>query len=146
MANKWAQGIYQVKNADKYVGKGSVKYRSNWEFQFMRWCDTHPGVLKWASESIRIPYRHPITGKNTSYVPDFFVQYVDKNNKVHTEVIEIKPQKHQLMEKAGRSKYNQAQVIINQAKWQACTAFCKSNGMVFRVLNENDLFVNGKAK
>jgi len=146
MTNKWAQGIYVPKNPDKYVGKGAIKYRSGWENNFMRWCDTNPGVLKWASEPMRIPYRNPITGKNTTYVPDFFVQYVDKNNKVHTEIMEIKPQKHFLVEKAGKNKYNQAQVVINQAKWQAASAFCKSQGLVFRVLSENELFHNGKAK
>jgi len=146
MANTWAKDFYVVKNTDKYIGKGRPMYRSSWEFNFMRWCDTHPGVLKWASEAIRVPYRNPITGKNTTYVPDFFIQYVDKNNTVHSEVIEIKPQKHFLIEKAGKNKYNQAQIIINQAKWQAATAFCKSQGLIFRVLSENDLFHNGKAK
>lgn len=146
MANTWAKDTYQVKNVGKYIGKGKPIYRSSWEFNFMRWCDINPGVLKWASEPMRIPYRNPITGKNTTYVPDFFIQYVDKNNKVHSEVIEIKPEKHQLLEKAGKNKYNQAQVIINQAKWVACSAFCKSQGLTFRVLNENDLFHNGKAK
>ena len=146
MANSWAKDFYQIKNMDKYVGKGKPIYRSSWEFNFMRWCDTHPGVLKWASEPMRIPYRNPVTGKNTTYVPDFFVQYVDKNNKVHTEIMEIKPQKHFLAEKAGKNKYNQAQVIINSAKWQAASAFCKSQGMTFRVLSETELFHNGKAK
>ena len=46
----------------------------------MRLCDEHPNVAKWASESIKIPYRHPFTGKYTVYVPDFFVVYVDKND------------------------------------------------------------------
>lgn len=146
MANNWSKGIFVPKNPEKYIGKGNILYRSSWENNFMRWCDTCPGVLKWASEAIRVPYRNPITGKNTSYVPDFFVQYVDKNNKVHTEVIEIKPQKHYLMEKAGKNKYNQAQVIINNAKWAACNAFCKSQGMTFRVISETDLFHNGKTK
>jgi hypothetical protein len=45
---------------------------------FMRLCDEHPNVYQWASEAIKIPYRHPITGKYTIYVPDFFIVYMDK--------------------------------------------------------------------
>ena len=43
----------------------------------MRFCDEHPGVTQWASEAIKIPYRNPLTGKNTIYVPDFFISYSD---------------------------------------------------------------------
>lgn len=146
MANTWSKGIFIPKNPEKYIGKKAIQWRSSWERQFMQWCDTNPGVLKWASEAIRVPYRHPLTGKQTTYVPDFFIQYLDKNNKVHSEIIEIKPEKHQLMEKAGRSKYNQAQVIINQAKWTAASAYCRQQGLVFRIINENQLFYNGKTK
>jgi hypothetical protein len=146
MAKKWAQGKYIPKHPEKYVGKGNIIYRSSWEFSFMNWCDNNSSVLKWASEPLRIPYRDPFTGKNTSYVPDFFIQYLDKDNKIHTEIIEIKPEKQQLMEKAGRSKINQQMVIKNQAKWAASSAYCKQNGLIFRVLNENNLFHTGKSK
>ena len=86
---KFAQGRYNMKNPDKYVGGKTPLYRSSWEFAFMRFCDESPSIQKWASESIRIPYRHPFTGKFTIYVPDFFIAYADKNGKQHAEVIEI---------------------------------------------------------
>lgn len=146
MTIKYSQGVYTVKNPDKYVGKGKPRWRSSWELNFMLWCDNNKGVVKWASEPIRIPYRNPITGKNTTYVPDFFIQYIDKDNKIHNEIIEIKPEKHQLMEKAGKSKYNQYQVVINQAKWNSAMIYCKKQGLIFRILNETQLFHNGKAK
>jgi hypothetical protein len=41
----------------------------------MKFCDTNDHVLQWASESIAIPYRHPITGKMTQYIPDFLITY-----------------------------------------------------------------------
>ena len=109
----------------------------------MNMCDTNPAIQKWASEAVTIPYRDPLTNRNTIYLPDFFIQYVDKNNIIHNELIEIKPASQQILERVGKNKYNQAQFIKNQAKWAAANAYCKQNGLVFRVLNENDLFHNG---
>jgi len=88
---KWAQGFYTPKNPQKYVGKHTPKYRSGWELTFMTFCDTNKNVLYWASEALRIPYKHPITGKPTMYVPDFFVVYENKFGKKIAEVVEIKP-------------------------------------------------------
>ena len=109
----------------------------------MNFCDTNKSVQKWASEAIQIPYRDPLTGKNTVYVPDFFIQYVDKFNRVLTELIEIKPASQSILERVGKNKYNQAQFIKNQAKWTAATAWCKQQGIKFRIVNENDLFHQG---
>jgi len=35
----WAQGTYTVVNRAKYVGNGEPRYRSGWEFSFMKFCD-----------------------------------------------------------------------------------------------------------
>ena len=83
---KFAQGKFNVKNPDKYVGNKMPTYRSSWEFAFMRFCDEHTSVAQWASEAIKIPYRHPFTGKHTVYVPDFFIVYVDKKGKQKVEL------------------------------------------------------------
>ena len=68
MSNNYSQGKFQVKNPEKYVGKGVPTFRSSWEHVFMSFCDNNPNILKWASESIKIPYRNPLTGKQTIYV------------------------------------------------------------------------------
>lgn len=144
MAHNFARGTFVPKNPQKYVGTGKITYRSSWEFSFCNFCDTNPSIQRWASEAIKIPYRNPLTGKQTVYVPDFFIQYLDKNNKMQVELIEIKPASQQLQEKVGKSKVNQAMFIKNQAKWAAASIYCKHQGIKFRVLNENDLFHNGK--
>jgi hypothetical protein len=141
---RFAQGRFEMKNPDKYVGKRTPMARSSWEFVFMRMLDEHPGVEKWASESIQIPYRDPLTGKHTIYVPDFFIQYIDKNKKKHAEVVEVKPASQTLREKVGKSRYNQEQYIKNMAKWEAATVWCRQNGVRFRVVNEDDIFHQGK--
>lgn len=141
---KTSHGIYQPKNKEKYIGTKTICWRSSWELQFMSWADNNPNIIKWASEPMRIPYRDPLTNKNTTYVPDFLIQYLDKSGKINTEIIEIKPQKHTLLEKVGKNKTNQLHYVKNMAKWQAATAFCKQQGIRFRVITEAELFHNGK--
>ena len=79
--SRWARGPFTPKYPDKYIGKKTPTYRSSWEWAFMNFCDNNPSIINWASESIKIPYRHPLTGKQTIYVPDFFILYNGKNKK-----------------------------------------------------------------
>lgn len=144
MTLKFSQGIYKVQNPEKYIGLGNPRYRSGWELTFMRFCDNNPSVEQWASESVKIPYRDPLTGKATVYVPDFLIVYVDRNHKKHAELIEIKPANQMLKEKVGKNSYNQAQYVKNMAKWEAANAWAKQKGIRFRVINEQDLFHTGK--
>jgi hypothetical protein len=142
---KFVQGVFTPTNPKKYVGKGLPRYRSGWEWAFFQFCDNNDSILEWASEAISVKYRHPITGKITNYVPDVFVRYRTKNNKICTEVIEIKPRKQTMIE--GRmSERDRMVVAINHAKWAAAQAWCQRAGIVFRVLSEDQLFHNGKKK
>ena len=143
MANKFAKGKFTMTHPEKYVGTKIPTYRSSWEWSFMRFCDTNESVQKWASEAIQIPYRDPLTGRQTIYVPDFFIQYIDKNRHMHVELIEVKPASQTILERVGKNKYNQAQYVKNQAKWAAANIWCKQQGIKFRILNENDLFHQG---
>ena len=63
----------------------------------MMFLDSNENVLQWASESISIPYRNPLTGKQSIYVPDFLVTYRGPNNTTKAELIEIKPAAHQII-------------------------------------------------
>lgn len=142
MAN-FAQGTFVPINSKKYVGKGNPRYRSGWEWAFFQFCDTNENVLEWASEAISIKYQHPITGKITNYVPDVFLRYRTRNNKVCTEIIEIKPKKQSVIAEGSRmSERDRMIVAINHAKWAAAQAWCQRAGIVFRVLNEDALFRN----
>lgn len=144
MARKYASGKFTPKHAEKYVGKKSPTYRSSWEFHFMKFCDENPAIQAWASEAVKIPYRNPLTGRHTIYVPDFFIQYKTKKGKNMVELIEVKPNNQTTMESAGKSRHNQAHVALNMAKWEAARAYCKSKGLTFRVVTEKDMFHNGK--
>jgi hypothetical protein len=140
--SKFAQGAYVVKNKQKYVGKGTPRYRSGWELAFMRFLDNNDNILQWASESISIPYRNPITGKQSIYIPDFLITYRNRNNQMVAEVIEIKPKKQSVVE--SKMKANErATVAVNYAKWDSATKWCKKQGLLFRVITEDDMFRNG---
>lgn len=141
---RFAQGKFRCKNPEKYIGKNNPLYRSSWEFTMMKFCDEHTGIVNWTSEGIHIPYLNPLTGKKTFYVPDFLISYVDKNGKKITELIEIKPSNQAFKESIGRSQHNRAHYILNQAKWTAATAWCKQQGIKFRVITEKDIFHYGK--
>lgn len=140
---RFAQGKFTPKNPEKYVGGRNPTFRSSWEFTFMKFCDESPSISQWASEAIKIPYRNPLTGKYTIYVPDFFIVYTDQTGKQHVELIEVKPANQAVKEKVGRSKSNQLHYVLNQAKWDVARSWCKQRGITFRVINENDMYHNG---
>jgi hypothetical protein len=144
MQKRFAQGKFNLKNPQKYLGNKTPIYRSGWEFAFMKFLDENANIISWASESIKIPYRNPLTGKHTIYVPDFFMSYLDRNGKTHAELIEVKPANQSVKEQLGKSVYNQAHYIMNMAKWEAARAFCKQKGINFRIVTEQEMFMGTK--
>ena len=72
--------------------------------------------------------------------------YVDKKGKQKVELIEVKPANQTIKEKVGRSKTNQAAWVVNQAKWGAAQSWCKQKGIFFRIVNEDDIFHQGKRR
>lgn len=144
MAN-FRQGVYSIINKEKYVGKGAPRYRSGWEMTFMMFLDSNDNVLQWASESVRIPYRHPLTGKMTMYVPDFLVTYRGPNNTMRAELIEIKPKAQSILEAKMKDR-DRAIIAINYAKWDAATKWARANGLTFRVITEDQIYHQGNKK
>jgi len=126
--SRFAQGKYTLKNPEKYIGGRTPTYRSSWEFAFMRMCDTNENITKWASEAVRIPYRNPLSGKYTIYVPDFFLVYNDRTGKQHVELIEVKPANHTFKEQLGNSKVNKLHYVVKQSKGGAAKAYWKKKG------------------
>lgn len=139
MARHYHQGKFTPKNPNKYIGTEEPFARSGWEIQFMNFLDTHPSILQWASESIQIPYKHPLTGKNTIYIPDFLIVYIDRHGKQHCELVEVKPLREACNEEA-KTKRDKAYLAVNMAKWQAAVIWAKKHGVDFRIVTERDLF------
>lgn len=142
-STKFSQGVYHPRNPDKYIGKGQIIYRSSWENHFCIFCDTNEHIIEWASEAVRIPYKHPLTGKQTTYVPDFLIRYRTAKNIIKTELIEIKPAGQSALTE-GMNQNQRATVAVNHAKWFMAEKWAKSQGITFRVITEHDIFKNSK--
>jgi len=138
-SSKFAQSIFVPKNPEKYIGKGSIRMRSSWETSFASFLDLNDNILEWNSEGIRIPYKHPLKNKMTTYVPDFLIRYRDKKNNVITELIEIKPYGQAVL-KEGMNANARATIAVNMAKWSAARKWCAQNGLKFRIITERELF------
>ncbi|KKL19318.1 hypothetical protein LCGC14_2466650, partial [marine sediment metagenome] len=60
MAKNWRQGVYEVRNPNKYVGDlKKVIFRSSWELYMNQFLDNNPNILRWSSEEFYIPYIKP---------------------------------------------------------------------------------------
>jgi len=145
MAGKYHQGKYTVKNPEKYVGDANnVIYRSSWECKFFVFCDTHPSVIKWASESIIIPYISPKDGRPHRYFVDMMMIYKTKTGEIKKALIEIKP-KVQMSPPVKKAKVTRRYLqevetyAVNTAKWKAAKQWADKNGVEFKILNEHDL-------
>ena len=77
------------------------------------------------------------------YVPDFIVTYRGPNDTTRAELIEIKPKKQSVIEDKMNSR-DRTVVAINYAKWAAAQAWCKNNGLTFRIITEDQIFRNGR--
>jgi hypothetical protein len=139
MARNFAQGIYKPKNPQKYVGIGSIKYRSSWELTVCQFFDDNPNILEWASEPLRIPYFNPMKNKKTTYVPDFLVVYRDKNGDKRIELVEVKPKSQSLLVEGMKPK-DKAVVLVNHAKWEQAIKWCDKRGITFRVMTEQQIY------
>lgn len=143
--SRYTQCVFYPKNPHKYVGTHPIVARSSWEFAVMRMADRHPAIIHWASESIKIPYYNPVKRKNTVYVPDFLFVYKDRRGQHRSELIEVKPSSQSSLKEA-KTQYDKMSLIVNTAKWKAAQAFCKKNGMSFRVITEREIFANHQPK
>lgn len=148
----WKQGLYTPLNPEKYIGDPTkITYRSSWEQEAFKVCDTNPNVLEWGSEILIIPYfvpnmRHPEnTPREKRYIPDLYVVTQNAQGVISKKVIEIKPYKQtkrSRAKKASTKLYEDYTYEINQLKWEAARAWCDARGMEFIVTTERELFGN----
>ncbi len=142
--NSW-KGIFRPKNPEKYRGDAqNIVYRSSWELKFMRFADTHPDIILWASEELIIPYRSPVDGRMHRYFPDFIVKKRSKTGSITTVMIEVKPasQTKPPVKKKNINKRYIEEVMnwgVNEAKWKAAREYCKKNDWEFSILTEKEL-------
>jgi|GEM_PF-299595 len=99
---------------------GSERYDSSWELQYMDELDKDPMITKWTKHhGLRIPYRK-WWGARGHYVPDFLVELVGGTK----ELREVK----------GTHLF---QDMNTARKLKAGDEFCRSRGMVYRVITKD---------
>lgn len=142
---EYYQGFFKPSNPEKYKGDiSNIVYRSYWELKFMKWCDSNPSVLEYASEEIVIPYFDTVTKKMKRYFPDFYIKIKEQNDVIKKYIIEIKPYRQTKPPKKGKKStknflYESVQYQRNQCKWTAARIFCKKNNLEFKILSEREL-------
>lgn len=141
--SKYKQGEFIPTNTEKFCGQHNPFYRSGWEQKFMVLLDTTPTITKWCSECVAIKYWDKANNKPRKYFTDFYIEFEDGRRMI----IEIKPYKElqkpiqkQLKTQKQKMQYlNEMKTYItNISKWQAADAFCKANGIEFKIATENN--------
>lgn len=141
------KGKFTPTNIRKYKGDyRNIIYRSSWELKFMKYCDTRPNVLEWASEECVIPYRSPLDNKIHRYFVDFYAKIQESDGTITKYLIEIKPSKQTAPPKKPQRQtksyiYEVTEYVKNQAKWKAAKEFCDDRMWKFKILTESELKV-----
>ena len=134
-------GRYKVKNKSKYKGDAdNVVFRSLWERNAFKWCDTSDIVKEWVSEEVVIPYLYEVDKRYHRYYVDLKITFKNKE----TWLIEIKPKKEtRPPEYPGRKtrRYITEGItyVRNQNKWKAAEQFAKDRGWRFAIWTEDTL-------
>lgn len=115
-----------------------IVWRSSWEQKFMEWLDTNDIVTRWGSEIISIPYKDPIKGKMSIYIPDFYFEYIDNKKQLQKYLIEIKPMSQSKLAEA-KDGYDKLRIAKNAFKWAQAIKYCKKRDITFKVLTEYEL-------
>ena len=139
------KGKFKPKYPEKYIGDPTnVIYRSLWEMRLMRYFDQHPGILKWGSEELQIPYVSPIDNRIHRYFPDFIIQTKNQDGSINTTVIEVKP--YAQTKEPDRNQPKSRRYIkevytwgVNQAKWKAAEDYCKDRRWQFKIMTEKEI-------
>jgi hypothetical protein len=138
-------GRFIPKNPKKYVGdSNNIIYRSSWECKVMAWLDRNDDIISWASEELTIPYISPVDNRYHRYFPDFLVKVRQKDGKMKTLMLEVKPKKQTKPPEPKKrvTKQYLNEVVtwgVNQSKWKAAEEYCLDRGWEFKILTEDHL-------
>lgn len=130
-AEQWLSGVYDYIDFNSSYKMGyyfstkinkKIWFRSSWEKTVLAWLDKNHYVVKFENEPIKISYYYQPDKQNRNYIPDLIVEFQNGEKKM----IEIKPKRYH-------------NTIKNQAKFNAAIEYCKQNGLIFEVWDENKI-------
>jgi hypothetical protein len=133
---KWKQGVYQIKNVNKYMGSGTSKtntaiYRSSWERIVFEYLDLDESITLWGSEKYVIPYLYSIDNKLHRYFVDIYYE----TSSGLKYLIEIKPKSK--LKRPTKNIKNITEYIQNHDKWKYAKQFADDKGMIFAIWTED---------
>lgn len=140
------------KNPQKYIGDvNNIVCRSGLELKYFKYFDENPSIIKYSSEEMHIKYYLELDNKIHKYYPDFIIKVKNREGKINTIMIEIKPYSQTLRPTKGNKRnltyINEVMTWEkNQAKWKYAEAFCKEHGMEFMVMTEREIKHNWNKK
>jgi hypothetical protein len=144
------KGKFKPDNPSKYMGDvENIIYRSGWERRAMKYFDVNPGVLKWASEEVAIPYYDSVGKKVRRYFPDFLIKVKNAEGNTQTHLIEVKPSKDLRPPTGGRGKkkstvlYEMKTYRMNRDKFAAARKWCDDRNIIWDVWTEKHLKQKG---
>lgn len=148
MANRqYKQGIYEVKNKERYLGNKNPRYLSSYELEVFKALDRNPNVIGWGAEIVIVPYYSSVKQRQARYIVDVFLHYKDgKTGDEKKLLIEIKPSKD--LEKPQRTRRKKEETFIqesltyvtNREKWMAAYEYAKARGWEFTIWCEREIF------
>lgn len=105
-------------------GSGIIKVDSNWEAQFLKFCDELDDVVSISRANFGIPYRYDNVDRN--YFPDFII-----NTNKESLLVEIKPYK------LSQNKKNSLKLKVGREYVESREEFDR-----FVLITEKELFTN----
>lgn len=149
---KQSKTPYVLNHPEKYMGDPKkLMYKSSWEQHAFMMCDNNPNIVRWGYEIYPIQYPKPVGAsfKITTYFPDLYLEYFDKNQNFIKEILEVKPKAQTQPSKRRKTEtrlYENYVYLVNMAKWKAAKAWCSLRGIKFTVITEIGLFGKKKDK
>lgn len=139
--SKFLQGRYFPRHPEKFEGDlQNIIFRSSWELMCLEFFDNNVMITKVLSEEIVIPYFNPIKRRPARYYPDFYIEAIDATTKSKTKyLIEVKPI-NQVVEQRKENTYAKLTRVVNMAKWEAASKWCKERGVKFQFLTEKQIY------
>lgn len=138
---KTYNGPFRPTKPRKYKGNTTnITYRSNWELQVMKYCDTNDSIVKWSSEEVIVPYVSPMDKRYHRYYVDFWI----KKDTGEELLVEVKPKKETRVPKKPKRQtkkfINEATTyMVNDAKWNAAKEYASTRKMKFEIWTEDTL-------
>lgn len=150
------QGLYKVKNRQKYMGDDNPIFKSSIEKRAFYYFDHNINILRWGYEIVSVPYFFTLDQKWHKYIVDAYAEVRGTDGKMKNYLIEIKPQSQNVWDvngkivmpkppkrKTAKSWQNYQKRMIeatrNACKWEAAKRFCIERGWEFKIVTDKNL-------